>query len=1397
MKQKVIKKISLSLFFVFILLFTMPTLQVLADSSGPRYPGTGDFVTAGAGTVAWSNPTRITADDTNYATVDLSHETSHYLRGTNYGFTIPDSATIIGIQVEIGRRAENSSSWSYMRDNIIKLVKGGNPVGNNKALTGTNWPTSITNKDYGGAADLWGTTWTPADINAANFGAVISTTSDSFFGCIATVDYIRIAITYTNVGTNQAPVITSDGGGAAAAVYVAENTTAVTTVTATDDGLPAATLIYSISGGLDAAKFQIDSTSGVLSFITPPIFASPTDNGSNNIYDLTVQVSDTVLTDAQDIAVTVTNVNDAPVITQSDPQTVLMDEDGIPIAFSLTLDATDPDTSPTLTWSISVQALHGTAGASGTGFSKAITYVPTANYNGADLFTVRVADDLGLTDEIVVNVNITPIADIYYVNNLDLDASDSNPGTDPNFPFLTINQGALVARAGDTVHVLDGTYAETVELYTNSGIDGDPITFFADPGVIVSGSGSTASGAAFYVADRSYIVIDGFEVVGTAYRGIFVLDSDHISIKNNIVSAAGQRSDGLRMQGIQFKTVVNSIIDGNTTFDNSSMGIRLTNASNNNVVSNNISYGNYAAVLPEDITDAAGIELDDSDNNIVIHNIVYDNEDSGINFYQLTGDGSNNNQAIGNLAYGNGDHGIDNNNSSGQIIVGNTVHGNFTSGINLEAGSFGANVQNNIVMDNGLNPPETRKPGNIYIDETSVSGTILDFNLYFTSGATQIDWDGVPYSNLAAFKTAVPSREINGLESDPLFVSPAPAATAQAVPIPIVVGDYHLMASSPAIDSANSDAPSQPLTDLDGNPRVDDPVATNTGFGTRLFDDRGVYEWQPLITTNLTTVPITDTYGQTVTLTATLTRASDSSGINNKTINFSLNGVSACNATTDSNGVASCTSTLLADVATYPAGVSVIFNSDGVYAQSTNSAQLIVNAKVLTVTGVTAADRPYDGTTAAVLDTSLAALVGVVGSDDVVLNAGTAVGTFSDPNVADNIMVTVSGLTLDGTKALNYTLTQPTTTANITLKVLTVTGITAANRTYDGTTAAVLDTSLAALVGVVGVEDVTLDANSALGTFSDANVADGITVTVSGLTLIGEDIANYTLTQPTTTANITAKVLTVTGVTAADRPYDGTTAAVLDTNLAALVGVVGSDDVVLNAGTAVGTFSDPNVADNIVVTVSGLTLDGTKALNYTLTQPNTTANITLKVLTVTGITAANRTYDGTTGSVLDTSLVALVGVVGVEDVTLDANSALGTFSDANVADGITVSVSGLTLIGEDIANYTLTQPTTTANITAKHITGSFTAADKVFDGTNTATVLTRSLTGVIGLEDVVLNGGTATFEDANVGVDKIVTLVGATLGGLDMNNYILDSVATTTASITPIVYQIYLPLILR
>lgn len=107
---------------------------------------------------------------------------------------------------------------------------------------------------------------------------------------------------------------------------VAENTTTVTTVTAIDPD-PGAVLSFSIVGGADQARFSIVAATGVLAFNVAPDFENPTDAGPNNVYDVLVQVSDGQGGfDAQAIAVTVTDVNEAPTAVGFDNTTTAVDE---------------------------------------------------------------------------------------------------------------------------------------------------------------------------------------------------------------------------------------------------------------------------------------------------------------------------------------------------------------------------------------------------------------------------------------------------------------------------------------------------------------------------------------------------------------------------------------------------------------------------------------------------------------------------------------------------------------------------------------------------------------------------------------------------------------------------------------------------------------------------------------------------------------------------------------------------------------------------------------------------------------------------------------------------------------------------------------------------------------
>jgi filamentous hemagglutinin family protein len=413
-------------------------------------------------------------------------------------------------------------------------------------------------------------------------------------------------------------------------------------------------------------------------------------------------------------------------------------------------------------------------------------------------------------------------------------------------------------------------------------------------------------------------------------------------------------------------------------------------------------------------------------------------------------------------------------------------------------------------------------------------------------------------------------------------------------------------------------------------------------------------------------------------------------------------------------------------------GYDIIYSSEST---------LTINPKTITVSGFIAADKVYDGMTATMVSGTI---TNAVDGDDITLT-----GSFSDKNAGIGKTVTAS---LSGTDAGNYTITY-SDTADITAKALTVSGFSAADKVYDGTAAATVSGTIA---NAVSGDDLTLT-----GSFSDKNAGGGKTVTAS---LSGTDAGNYTIAY-SDTADITAKALTVSGFSATDKVYDGTTAATVS---GTIINAVSGDDLTL-----IGSFSDKNADNGKTVTAA---LTGTDAGNYTITYSDT-ADITARLLTVSGITAENKTYDGSVTATLDTDGVTFENTVAGDSVSLDVGGAGGTFSDKNAGTDKTVTVSGLTLSGADAVNYILTTDyTTMADITAKTLTVTgFTAADKVYDGTAAATV-NGTITNAVSGDDLTLTG---SFSDKNAGGGKTVT---ATLTGTDAGNYTIAY--TDTADIT-------------
>jgi len=298
---------------------------------------------------------------------------------------------------------------------------------------------------------------------------------------------------------------------------------------------------------------------------------------------------------------------------------------------------------------------------------------------------------------------------------------------------------------------------------------------------------------------------------------------------------------------------------------------------------------------------------------------------------------------------------------------------------------------------------------------------------------------------------------------------------------------------------------------------------------------------------------------------------------------------------------------------------------------------------------------------------------------------GTPTVTASSKDVGSRTL-TVSGLY---SNQAGYDISYVTGTLTITPKALSITGTTVANKTYDGTAYAAVTPGT--LSGFVGSETVNV---SATGAFDDKNAGTGKTVTVAYTLSDGANgglASNYTLAGTTHTADITPKSLTAS-YSATSKVYDGTTAA----TVSATSGDVVTGDAVTIA--ASGTFADKNVGTGKSVSISGGSLSGADAGNYTLANPtgSATADITPKTLTVSGITAANKVYDGTTSATVSYGDSNFAGLISGDTVT-----ASGAFADKNVGTGKTVH---LTFGGADAGNYSFGgQSTASADITPRPV----------------------------------------------------------------------------------------------
>jgi hypothetical protein len=445
--------------------------------------------------------------------------------------------------------------------------------------------------------------------------------------------------------------------------------------------------------------------------------------------------------------------------------------------------------------------------------------------------------------------------------------------------------------------------------------------------------------------------------------------------------------------------------------------------------------------------------------------------------------------------------------------------------------------------------------------------------------------------------------------------------------------------------------------------------------------------------------------------------------------------------------------------------------------------QLTISSPALTRTKV------YDGNTSAVVTAGV--LSGVQVGDNVTV---TATATYGTAAVGTGKTITVV-YTLGGADAASYLAPVDfvVTDGVITQKQLTITGLTASNKVYDGTTTAAL-TGTAAYNGLVSGEAFSPVTGTPAASFGDANVGTGKAVTVSGYTAPN---ANYSLTQPAgLTANITPKQLTISGAfTANNKPFDGTTAATIASNTLTLTGLEAGDVGNVSLTGLAAAFANAAVGNGKAVSLTAASLTGSANANYTVTvtgAPTTTANITSVALTIGGsFIADNKVYDATVAATGNTAGLTLAGSpagVTIASVTL-------AFQSASVGTGKRVVITGITLGGPNAAGYTLSlagAPTATAAITPRPVIigGSFTAADKPFDNNTSATFTSRALTvaGAVNNDVLTLADIVIAFTEPTIGL-RTVTIRSATLQGPQSANYTISyaNAPTATANILSVV----------
>jgi YDG domain len=459
-----------------------------------------------------------------------------------------------------------------------------------------------------------------------------------------------------------------------------------------------------------------------------------------------------------------------------------------------------------------------------------------------------------------------------------------------------------------------------------------------------------------------------------------------------------------------------------------------------------------------------------------------------------------------------------------------------------------------------------------------------------------------------------------------------------------------------------------------------------------------------------------------------------------------------------------------ATVASSPYSGNIVLSSSGATSVNLPIGASAISPLAISTSGAIASNKIYNGNNIALITGAI--ISGATNGDVLTVNGN---GSFSSVNVGTGISVT-SNLILSGTNATSYSLTQPSgLTANITQLPISITGINANNKAFDGNTSATLS-GTASLLGVLAtdVSNVVL-ANTYTANFNTSAIGTNKPITVLGYTISGSASGNYLLNQPSgLTANITSSPTpNITSSLSASFVYGSVapTYTISASNSPTTFSAIG-----LPSGLIVNTMNGqisgtPSAAlGSYTVTISASNIGGAGTANLVIT-------LTAKTLTVSNAIGVNKIYDGLIDATISGSI--LNGVFG-SDVVSITNS--GTFADKNI--GVAKAITSTQILGGvDASKYILQLPSSvTSSITPKEITifGAV-AQNKIVDGNTNATI-TGTIAGVVSPEAVsIIFAG--TFASGAVGNNISVTS-NSTLSGADIANYFLTQPTGLIANIT-------------